>query len=182
MNPCIHPDGCDRPIKGHGWCRAHLDRIRKTGNPGPADVAPRSPLGRPCCLPDCDQPVTNDAGLGMCSTHYQRQRKHGSPDVVKKGGASLALESNPNWSGDAASYMAVHLRLRNQRGRAKDFSCVDCDAKAAHWSYNNTDPDERFEHGMGRYSTDLTNYEPRCVRCHKAHDNAARALLTGERP
>lgn len=33
---CIHPDTCERPThKGHRWCRMHLARIEKYGEPGP---------------------------------------------------------------------------------------------------------------------------------------------------
>ena len=35
---CRHPDGCPRPDKARGWCSVHLDRIRRTGAPGPAGL------------------------------------------------------------------------------------------------------------------------------------------------
>jgi len=135
------------------------------------------PLGRVCVIEGCESPVDNAGGKDMCCKHYQRWRKHGDPSVVGKGGASLALESNPNWSGDDATYAAVHLRLRRQRGRADQHSCVDCGKRAAHWSYPHTTPTP----GPMPYSVNLSDYEPRCASCHRRLDNAAR-LLTGERP
>lgn len=176
MTSCKHPDGCGRPVKGHGWCRTHLDRVRRTGDPGVVAIEPRQPLGRPCVRVDCDKPVTNDAGYGMCSTHYQRWRKHGSPDVVATSGASLPLDRNPNWAGDRASYSAVHLRLRRHLGSAAAQRCVDCEKAAAHWSYDNADPDESVDPVAGRYSTKFEHYVPRCVPCHKAFDAAHRSL------
>lgn len=140
------------------------------------------PLGRPCVVTDCINPVTKDGAHNMCGMHYQRWRRHGSADVVAKGGASLALEDNPNWSGDAATYQAVHLRLRHQRGPARNHPCIDCGKTARHWAYDNSGIAEQCAPRGWRYSTDLTRYEPRCVPCHRRHDDAARiALLTGER-
>jgi hypothetical protein len=31
---CKHPDGCDRPVKGLGWCKMHYSRVWATGDPG----------------------------------------------------------------------------------------------------------------------------------------------------
>ena len=115
--------------------------------------------------------------------HYQRWRRHADPYAVGVGGAALRGELNPNWSGDDASYFAVHLRLRRERGSASDFSCVDCGRPAAHWSYDNSDPNERIAPDLGRYSVDTNRYAARCVSCHRIFDNSARrALLTGRRP
>lgn len=182
MKTCKHPGGCARPTKGHGWCKAHLDRVRNTGKPGPAEIRPRMPLGRKCVIEDCDHIVKADGARGFCGMHYQRIKKHGDPSVVLSGGASLPRELNPGWTGDAASYNAVHQRLRNYMGRAADHQCHECGGHAAHWSYDNADPNERIDVQMGRYSPDLDHYQPRCVPCHSALDRRARALLTGERP
>ena len=182
MATCQHPDGCTLPHKGHGWCRAHLDRVRRTGDPGPAQIAVRLPADRPCKLEGCDNPVTNSGGYGWCSTHYQRWRKHGDPLVVGVGGASLAGAANPNWSGFECTYNAAHIRLRRERGRAAEHACVDCGNPADHWSYDNQDPNELVDAACGRYSADVDHYWPRCVRCHSAFDKSSRALMTGERP
>ena len=182
MKTCKHPDGCPRRVKAYGWCKPHAERIKKHGDPGPVEVAPRLDGNRPCKVDDCHEPVTSAGGYGMCCKHYQRWRKHGDPTVVAKGGASMPGESNPNWSEDA-SYNAVHIRLRHLRGNARAHACVDCERTAAHWSYDNSDPDERTDPTAGRYSVDPAHYSPRCVPCHSAFDRRARvALLTGERP
>lgn len=129
----------------------------------------------PCVVEGCSSLQGRSGGRGYCNKHLIRLRTHGSPHVVKKGGASLALADNPNWSGDKASYNAVHIRLRRQRGPAKAHACVDCGRTAAHWSYDLSDPNEKRS-TEGHYSTELSRYVPRCVSCHKIHD------LTGERP
>lgn len=179
---CQHLDGCPRPHKAHGWCRAHWERIRKTGKPGPVEIVKRLDSSRPCKVPGCTTPVGRKSARGMCNKHYLRWGVHGDPSVVKVGGASLALEANPNWSGDDASYTAVHLRLRKQRGRASERQCVDCGQQARHWSYGYRGSIERVDPQMGMYSPDLDSYDPRCVRCHSSFDRSMRALITGQRP
>ena len=82
-----------------------------------------------------------------------------------------------NWTGDDASYAAVHLRLARECGRARHQICADCPDWAAEWSYVGGAPDEKAE-ATGRdagkpYSTDLNFYDPRCVPCHRRHDMAA---------
>ena len=71
----------------------------------------------------------------------------------------LAGEDNPTWAGDAATYSAKHRRIRDQRGTAKEYCCIDCGAKARQWSHrHDTDDGDPF------------NYDPRCVPCHKVYD------------
>lgn len=142
------------------------------------------PSSRPCSVAGCETSVGLNGARGMCNKHYLRWRTHGDASVVARRGASMPGPLNPNWTGTEASYAASHLRLRRQRGAAKRHACVDCGKAAAHWSYNNADPDERFDPECGRYSPNTSAYDPRCVPCHSAFDRAARnaALLTGERP
>lgn len=178
---CQHPDGCDKPIKAYGWCRPHHERIKKTGNPGPATVKKYKPLGRNCIIDACTNPVTKSGARGMCGKHYLRYRTHGDPNIVGVGGASLPQEKNPNWSGDNATYTAVHLRLASQRGPASKHPCTDCGAPASHWSFNGKVTANSRREGQLDYSVDLDDYDPRCVRCHSAFDQNL-ALIKGERP
>ena len=178
---CKHPDGCDRLVKARGWCKVHSERIARTGDAGPATIRSPRKLGRPCAIDDCGGIVDKTGGYDMCGKHYQRFAKHGDPSVVAIGGASLRLEQNPRWSGDDASYNAVHIRLREQRGKASGYQCSDCGKRAREWSYDCTDAHEKVDTAMGRYSTDMDRYVPRCVSCHRLFDRK-QALLTGERP
>lgn len=59
---------------------------------------------------------------------------------------------------------------------------MDCGRLAAEWSYNNADPDELYySTGSGKspiaYSLDLTNYDPRCISCHRTFDSAGSKRL-----
>ena len=73
------------------------------------------------------------------------------------------------------TYEAAHIRVRQAKGRAADYPCVDCDGEAHQWSYDRTD---RVEYVCHRrfvlYSLNPDRYEPRCRPCHSAQDRAHR--------
>jgi hypothetical protein len=57
---------------------------------------------------------------------------------------------------------------------------VDCGGQAAEWSYSNSGVEEKVGDLGGyevRYSADLSQYEARCVACHRAFD----AIVARER-
>ena len=173
MKACIHPDGCGKPARINGWCKAHYSRIVRTGKPGCAEVPKPK---RTCLAENCGRIVDGLGGLGYCGKHYQRVRKHGNPETIEKGGSSLPFDKNPNWS-TTPSYNAVHLRLQRILGSAKRHQCVDCSADAKEWSYDYTDKDELTD-PQGAYSIKASHYYPRCIRCHRVFDLA---LLNGDR-
>lgn len=76
--------------------------------------------------------------------------------------------ANPMWTGDDASYNAVHFRLWRSRGRASEHLCA-CGDQAREWAYQHGDPDER-QSRLGPYSVDLDRYLPKCVKCHRRLD------------
>lgn len=58
------------------------------------------------------------------------------------------------------SYAARHNHVRKVRGKAAEYSCVDCGGPARHWS---------SVHDTS--GLDIWNdYQPRCVRCHHIYD------------
>jgi hypothetical protein len=67
--------------------------------------------------------------------------------------------------GGHLTYRAVHTRLTTQRGKASEYTCVDCPEQAREWSFQ----------GSTGFSPDLDLYEPRCRPCHVAHDRKAKA-------
>ena len=82
---------------------------------------------------------------------------------------SQRKDQNSCWKGDAASYAAVHLRLRTERGPARTHPCVDCGEGAHDWSYNGLDEHE-VRSPRGVYSVNPNNYDPRCRSCHRQYD------------
>jgi len=75
-------------------------------------------------------------------------------------------------------YKAAHLRIRTDRGPASDYQCIDCAGPAAEWSYSGNDASE-IESRVGPYSLDPTFYDPRCVSCHRKHDQSRAIPATG---
>jgi hypothetical protein len=152
-------DGCRRPHSGRGFCDPHLRRFVKYGDPGPAEIEPRNP-GAECSIEGCGKPV---GGRGWCEAHYQRWRKTGDP-------LTPLPEHGAGWVGDAVTYMGLHSRLRSQRGKASDHTCVWCGEGADHWAYDHTDPTPMFGPKDQPYSADVNRYQPMCKTCHRRMD------------
>lgn len=76
--------------------------------------------------------------------------------------------------GDEPGYRAAHARVKRVHGPASRHECVECGGRAAHWSYDHEDPDERYALGYSRnpvaYSAKTEHYQARCVPCHKRYD------------
>jgi hypothetical protein len=90
-------------------------------------------------------------------------------------------EKNWRWSGADASYAAIHLRLRHQRGRAADRLCP-CGQPAQQWAYNHKDPDELRDPATGSpYSTNLDHYVAMCHPCHQALDGTSAGRLNARK-
>lgn len=62
--------------------------------------------------------------------------------------------------GELAGKHPKHRWVARQKGKASEYQCIDCGKKAHDWSNINN----HF------YRKVLTDYEPRCVRCHKRYD------------
>lgn len=117
-----------------------------------------------CSIEGCSR---KHAARDWCIMHWKRWWKHGDPLWAASRVDSLQHlkgADNPNWTGDDASYKAIHRRLERKNGSASGFVCL-CGEKALHWSYDHLDPNEK-ESEFGPYSTDLDRYQPRCVPCH----------------
>jgi len=152
-------DGCERKHQGNSYCDTHLVRFIKYGDPGPAEIEPRRP-GAICSIDGCESPI---AGRGWCNAHYIRWRATGDP-------VTPFLEHNLKWTGDEATYNAVHLRLRKQRGKAADLPCVGCGKTASTWAYDYAAPNENRDEKGRPYSPDLSHYQPMCTTCHRRFD------------
>lgn len=76
-----------------------------------------------------------------------------------------------------SGYAMAHNRVRFARGSASQYSCVGCGEQAQHWAYRHDDPNEQLKPVWGRpyklpFSTDPWRYDPMCIGCHRAYDNA----------
>lgn len=160
-------DGCDKPprSKRSPHCEAHYYRMRRRGTL--ELVKPQRERRGICTVDGCGN---TDCGLhGLCDKHYARSVRNGHP-LVLRGPNIMRGPDNPHWTGDDATYSALHQRVKKERGRPSQHQCVDCGRQAQHWSYNHEDPNEKFEEGKGAYSLDIYCYDTRCVSCHKQFD------------
>lgn len=164
-------EGCPKPLRKSGslfYCEMHYHRVRRTGQT--AQLRPWRRNDGPCSIKDCDEPQDR---IGLCMMHYTRSYRHGDPLVViRNEDRNLAHgPANSSWTGDDASYVAIHQRLKRAFGPAVSYECSKCGAPARHWAYDHADPDER-QADQGAYSVNPEHYSPLCVPCHKAHDLA----------
>lgn len=175
-------EGCERRRDSRGMCKSHWGRWRRHGDPL---AGGSSPTGGNCTVDDCDRP---HAARGLCVMHWYRWRRNGDPAIAKPRLAIMPGSANSHWlTDDDVTYPAAHYRVKIVRGSASGYACVDCGQPAAHWSYDNTDPDERTLLDRGRmktFSLKIEHYEPRCARCHRRFDirtRAARRAIADER-
>src|SRR3954462_6546527 len=115
--------------------------------------------GMSCKIEDCPNDVY---ARDWRSVHYNRWNRNGDPM-----GKSRYGDKNPAWTGDNATYRAIHLRLRKIPVSGP---CAICGALARHWAYDHTDPNERHNELGAAYSVDLSHYFLACVPCHKRFD------------
>lgn len=150
-------EGCEKGAWSRGMCGMHYQRWNRLGV---TDLADRPSA---CSVPGCDR--GDRLSFGMCHMHYTRNRRHGSPRVVK----NFKGENNPAWTGDDATYYASHLRVRSAKGSARLKTCDHCGSGALHWAYDHLDPNEKRS-AEGPYSPSPDHYIPLCVTCHSVFD------------
>lgn len=117
-----------------------------------------------CSVDSCTLPIRCK---GLCERHYRRSMRNGSPDATRP----MGRPRTP----DAATYNAVHLRLKFDRGVARTYACLNCGNQAQAWSYDHTDPSELLDERGRPYSLDLGRYRPLCWPCHNPLDRSAKA-------
>lgn len=172
-SPTCSVEGCERKTHhksiGNELCLAHYTRKWKYGDPGDAYVRPWRREEAECDAPGCN--AMHKSASGYCVKHEARVRRHGDPTVMihQRDRDLPKAERNVNWTGDDASYSAVHQRIDHAHGPASQYKCVDCGGKARHWSYSHNSPNEK-QSKFGPYSVNMDDYSPRCVRCHKRMD------------
>lgn len=113
MKACKHPEGCERTVRTLGWCDMHYQRVRKTGDPGPAGARyrPRGQRGQ-CQHPDgCERGAMSK---GWCGMHYQRVHQgSGSPGPVDRKSPGIRA-GYARWRISSEGY--VFKRVRTEKG------------------------------------------------------------------
>ena len=71
-------------------------------------------------------------------------------------------ENNSSWKGERAKYGSFHQRVKDNRGRAKDYACIIC---------GTTDPNKSYDWANlhGDYNN-IYDYAPMCRSCHRQYD------------
>jgi hypothetical protein len=150
----------------------------------------RKTLGYPSTCVICGDPVvlTNSSARFVARKRgysYCPPPKRACLAVSRGKNLSQRGAAHPGWRGDAVGYEGAHHRLARTRGR-----CVDCGRLAKDWSLKKNAPEEFLRVSAGGwhkgqvFSIRTEDYEPRCRRCHGAHDGTHDLLrrLATERP
>jgi NAD-dependent SIR2 family protein deacetylase len=90
--------------------------------------------------------------------HYKHQGfQKGSPPTTGsfKKGHKINLGKKNGWKDGSAWKVSLHHWIENEKGKAKNYKCVDCNNKARDWS--------NIDH---KYKNVLGDYMPRCRKCH----------------
>lgn len=164
--------GCDNESASRGWCTMHYERWRTSGDPGEPQRRILAPgQVKQCTVEGCER---DHYRAGICMLHYSRKARGkdlGPADARPPGSWNVK---------ETIGYDGAHGRVRAKKGSASQYKCVGCGDAAAHWAYDNKDPDELVGtsgfRGEGlRYSTNPDHYQPMCVPCHRRFDTLNRA-------
>lgn len=170
---CSVPD-CDKPVKRPrtGFCYAHYMKNYRYGTPTPVHAPTWLDLhgARYGTLTVVER--VGKAWRCVCDCGGERLVMAG--ELNRTGDGVTCGDRTIHYRADTVGYTGAHARCVTDFGKASTHPCVDCGHPAYHWSYNHTDPDELYAHGLCAhpvaYSLDTTHYSPRCVPCHKRYD------------
>lgn len=127
-------------------------------------TAHRPVATRGCDVPGCERARSS---LGLCFLHWRRQHATGTTDDP----TPRSGDRNHKWTGDSASYFAIHLRLRS---RPRPIACAGCGATTGRMEWallSPFPPESRRISANGRvYSIDLNSYVNLCKKCHNHLD------------
>lgn len=111
--------GYKREHHALGMCRAHYNRFRVPGAPGPADVRERRARGTVrCSAGACERPAK---ALGLCRAHYQRLAAHGCPgdDAISRYAPAGSTSCAADGCAEAAHSRGFCKRHYDQQRRAR---------------------------------------------------------------
>lgn len=155
-------EGCDRPHLAMGWCQLHYRRQYVAGAVVRSDGS--EAVARDTCVqPGCDRPA---AAGSACEPHQKRARR----------GTDLEAPVGQMPAAPISTIRAVHKALARERGPAVEWCCATCSLPAAEWAFVGVERPDQHHPRLGHFSTDLDDYLPLCVRCHRERDAQARQI------
>lgn len=87
---------------------------------------------------------------------------------------SVRGDQHRNWA-EVPTYHGMHIRVRRVRGKASEYTCVDCGGPAEDWSWVHGCPDAVEQNINGytvTYCAHLDCFAPRDKKCHRRYDAA----------
>lgn len=145
---------CEKEAKSRGMCMTHYMReYRKSGG-------------------TCKECTRTVYSRGLCESHYKSLLREENPSYDTAQRELLKITH----SRLSPMYKEVHRNITKAKGKAREYSCVDCGGTADEWSLNKESsiiyygiPDRQTY----PYSLNLEDYAPRCRKCHGFYDKIA---------
>lgn len=163
--------GCSKTAKsnveGEQVCLMHYKRWKRTGSMSLAASQAAREADRQALVEEMKRLYESGMSTTEVGTAVNRDASHVSR-MLRDAGVSMRPR-HPARRGDI-TYGAAHMRVRSDRGSARDHVCR-CGAQSAQWSYTHQDPNE-MQSDLGPYSPDPAFYVALCVPCHKRDDLA----------
>lgn len=142
---------CNNKDAAKGLCSKHYMRLYRAS-------------GGTC--QECDRTIYC---RGLCESHYKTLLRLENPEYDT---AQRDIDTS-NKSLRNPEYKKAHDNVRRIRGRASNYSCVDCGGTAREWSLSNeTDLYGIEDKKTYPYSLNIEDYEPRCSKCHGIYDKS----------
>jgi hypothetical protein len=110
---CTVP-GCPKPYKAKGYCATHYARLRKTGEPGPAESLKLPKPLTECSVPKCES-LVRSSGSVYCEMHYGRVRRTGDLEAQRRwrvSGGPCSVEGCEESDRDIGMCMKHATRMR----------------------------------------------------------------------
>ena len=99
---------------------------------------------------------------------WRHMRNHGiKARVAAK--RNQEKEANCMWKGNDAKYSAFHLRVKAERGCARNYGCTVCGRKDSDATYD-------WANLTGKYE-DINDYASMCRKCHRQYDAKRREMI-----
>jgi hypothetical protein len=104
--------------------------------------------------------------------HHQKVTGHNTLASINIQDKATSEINTPLWF---PQYRAAHIKIRRERGVARNYLCAYCKNPANHWGLNHNAVEKLIEKGewqVRTFSNNPYNYLPLCSKCHNQYDRS----------
>jgi len=161
-------EACDRPAHASGWREAHYRRLRKTGEPGPAEIRRYGTGDERCEFDGCERPHLS---RGLCNAHYQQRRVNGQPVAAVRDKRYPAARDEQGRKMCGACEVWLPLDHYNRNVKTEDGLATVCRRCGRNYTLV-----RKFGITVAQYDAMLLAQGGACAACGKTEDANGRML------